>query len=122
MPWTINSEIFPIWCRGVCYSTTTSFNWFFNFLVSYTFLSLTRAVTKQGAFWIYASFGMIGFIFFYFNLPETKGKSLEDTSQLFKSNRSSVLSTATLVQSDTSDIVQNTDTREQDNRAFHLDM
>ena len=83
MPWTINSEIFPLWCRGVCYSTTTSFNWFFNFLVSVTFLTLTRAVTKQGAFWIYASFGIIGFIYFYFNLPETKGKSLEETATLF---------------------------------------
>lgn len=121
MPWTINSEIFPIWCRGVCYSTTTSFNWFFNFLVSYTFLSLTRAVTKQGAFWIYASFGMIGFFFFYFYLPETKGKSLEETSHLFKSNRSSLLSTATLVP-DTSDSAEKTDASEQDNGAFHLDM
>lgn len=96
MPWTINSEIFPLWCRGVCYSTTTSFNWFFNFLVSVTFLSLTHAVTKQGAFWIYASFGAIGFVYFYFNLPETKGKSLEDTSRLFgnESRRPSVASVA----------------------------
>ena len=96
MPWTINSEIFPLWCRGVCYSTTTSFNWLFNFLVSLTFLSLSKAATKQGAFWIYASFGAIGFVYFYFNLPETKGKSLEDTSRLFgnESRRPSVASVA----------------------------
>lgn len=94
MPWTINSEIFPLWCRGVCYSTTTSFNWLFNFLVSLTFLSLSKAATKQGAFWIYASFGAVGFVYFYFNLPETKGKSLEDTSRLFgnESRRPSVAS------------------------------
>ena len=96
MPWTINSEIFPLWCRGTCYSTTTSFNWLFNFLVSVTFLSLTRAVTKQGAFWIYGAFGALGLIFFYFNLPETKGKSLEDTSRLFgnESRRQSVVSSS----------------------------
>lgn len=87
MPWTINSEIFPTWCRGVCYSATTSVNWLSNFLVSYTFLTLARAVSKQGAFWIYALIGGIGFVFFYFNLPETKGKSLEETSRLFDNKK-----------------------------------
>jgi SP family myo-inositol transporter-like MFS transporter 13 len=88
MPWTINSEIFPLWARSVCTSTTTGFCWFFNMLVSLTFLSLTRAITKYGAFWLYATFGMFGFIFFYFNLPETKGKSMENTALLFGSANS----------------------------------
>lgn len=83
MPWTINSEIYPLWARSVCTSTTTSFCWFFNLMVSLTFLSLTRLITKQGAFWLYASFGFIGFIFFFINLPETKGMSMEDTAALF---------------------------------------
>ena len=77
MPWTINSELFPLWCRSVCYSITTAFNWFFNLLVSLTFLTLTRVITKQGAFWLYAGFGVVGFLIFLFFLPETKGRSLE---------------------------------------------
>lgn len=83
MPWTINSELFPLWCRSVCYSITTAFNWFFNLLVSVTFLTLTQVITKPGAFWLYTAFGVIGFFIFLFFLPETKGRSLEsDIGQL----------------------------------------
>ena len=77
MPWTINSELFPLWCRSTCYSITTAFNWLFNMLVSLTFLTLTKVLSKPGAFWLYAGFGAAGFIFFVFFLPETKGRSLE---------------------------------------------
>ena len=77
MPWTINAELYPLWCRSVCFSISTAFNWFFNLLISLTFLTLTRVITKSGAFWLYAGFGVVGFFVFLFFLPETKGRSLE---------------------------------------------
>ncbi|KAI1306077.1 Proton myo-inositol cotransporter [Halotydeus destructor] len=83
MPWTINSEIYPLWARSACYSTSTACCWFFNLLVSLTFLDLAKAITKYGAFYLYAGFGAIGFVYFFIALPETKGKSLEETAQLF---------------------------------------
>lgn len=83
MPWTINSEIYPLWARSTCFSLATSFNWAFNLLVSMTFLTLTEAVTKYGTFYLYAGLSSLGWIFFFFFLPETKGKSLEDVSDLF---------------------------------------
>ena len=48
-----------------------------------TFLTLINALTKYGAFFLYAaiSFGFV--IFFYIYLPETRGVSLEDTTKLF---------------------------------------
>ena len=48
MPWTVNSELYPLWCRSTCFAIATSFNWLFNFLVAMTFLSLTKALTQQG--------------------------------------------------------------------------
>lgn len=83
MPWTINSEIYPSWARSWCLSATTSVNWLFNLLVSMTFLSLTRAITKQGAFYLYATAAGLGFIYFLCVLPETKGKTLEELEDLF---------------------------------------
>lgn len=77
MPWTINSELFPLWCRSACFAVTTAFIWIFNLLISLTFLTFTKALTKPGTFWLYAFLGIVGYCVFYFFLPETKGRSLE---------------------------------------------
>lgn len=84
MPWTINSEIYPLWARTTCCSITTSMSWFFNMLISLTFLTLVRGITREGAFALYATFGVAGFIFLFFFLPETKGKNLEETYAMFR--------------------------------------
>ena len=80
LPWTINGEIYPLWARSFCYSTATSFNWLFNFAVSVSFLSLSSAITKHGSFYLYAGITVLGWIFFYFMLPETTGRTLEEAS------------------------------------------
>nr|MCH1921752.1 MFS transporter [Shewanella ferrihydritica] len=48
-----------------------------------SFLSLSNAITIAGSFYLYASIAAAGWVFMYFFLPETKGKSLEDTVKLF---------------------------------------
>lgn len=86
MPWTINSEIYPSWARSWCQSASTSVNWLSNLVVSMTFLSLTRAITKHGAFYVYAVFAILGLLYFVIVLPETRGKSLEELEDLFASD------------------------------------
>jgi sugar porter (SP) family MFS transporter len=76
--WLMISEIFPLQMRGPAMAVCTMFNWGFNFLISYTFLTLTTAITKQGAFWLYAFFGICAVIFFMTIVPETKDRSLEE--------------------------------------------
>jgi len=83
MPWTINSEIYPLWARSLGNSLATSTNWAFNLLISMTFLTLTETITKQGAFYLYTGVALLGFFIFLWLLPETKGKSLEEVEQLF---------------------------------------
>ncbi|WAR27093.1 MYCT-like protein [Mya arenaria] len=46
MPWTINSEIYPLWCRSSAISVATFTNWTFNPLVSITFITLTENLTR----------------------------------------------------------------------------
>ena len=75
--WLMISEIFPLQMRGPAMAVCTMFNWGFNFLISYTFLTLTDVLTKQGAFWLYAFFGVCAVTFFVFVVPETKDRSLE---------------------------------------------
>jgi sugar porter (SP) family MFS transporter len=76
--WLMISEIFPIQMRGPAMAVCTMFNWGLNFAISYTFLTLTTAITKQGTFWLYAFFGICALVFFYTLVPETKDRSLEE--------------------------------------------
>jgi sugar porter (SP) family MFS transporter len=76
--WLMISEIFPLQMRGPAMAVCTMFNWGFNFLISYTFLTLTDVITKQGTFWLYAFFGICAVIFFLTVVPETKDRSLEE--------------------------------------------
>jgi len=48
MPWTVNSEIYPMWARSTGNSAATFTNWIFNLAVSMSFLSLTEVLTKEG--------------------------------------------------------------------------
>lgn len=75
--WLILSEVFPLSVRGVGMSLGSLSNWLFNLIVAFTFLKLVHALSPAGAFWLYAAVGVLGLIWGYYFLPETKGKSLE---------------------------------------------
>ena len=84
LPWTINSEIYPMWARSNAVALATACNWIFNLLVSLTFLTLIDAVTQPFAFLLYAIFAFAGLLFVVFLVPETKGVSLEMVERLFE--------------------------------------
>jgi MFS family permease len=83
--WLMISEIFPLQMRGPAMAVCTMFNWGFNFLIAYTFLTLTDTLTKSGAFWLYAFFGVCAVVFFVTMVPETKDRSLEEIQTEFGS-------------------------------------
>lgn len=84
IPWTINAEIYPMHARSLGTSAATTTNWVGNVVVSSSFLYLANhALGRAGAFYLYASIGVVGWIWLYGCMPETKGLSLEEIELLF---------------------------------------
>eukprot|EP00051_Salpingoeca_urceolata_P025435 m.457646 g.457646 ORF g.457646 m.457646 type:complete len:545 (-) comp20334_c0_seq1:49-1683(-) len=83
MPWTVNSEIYPPQYRSLGNSAATAVNWTGNLVISLTFLTLCNVLTTAGAFWLYCGLAVLAWLFVYFMVPETKGKTLEEIRDLF---------------------------------------
>jgi hypothetical protein len=47
-------------------------------------LNELQAMTTYGAFWLYAGIAVLGWLWLFFKLPETRGKSLEEITKLFE--------------------------------------
>ncbi|KAF8014244.1 hypothetical protein BT93_H0165 [Corymbia citriodora subsp. variegata] len=81
--WVYSSEIFPLKLRAQGMGIGVAVNRLMNALVSMTFLSISNAMTIGGSFFMFAGISVLALVFFYFLLPETKGKSLEEIEKLF---------------------------------------
>ena len=93
--WVLISEIFPNTIRSAAVAIAVAFQWIFNFIVSSTFVPLynMRAGDMGESFghvFVYALYGIICVIaawFVYRLVPETKGKTLEEMSALWKNRK-----------------------------------
>ena len=89
VPWLVMSEIFPLRARGPATSIATMANWLLAFLVTKMYDPMVSFLTIQGTYWFFGGCSFVGFIFVYFLMPETKGKTLEEIEALFDKGRHS---------------------------------
>ncbi len=89
--WVLISEIFPNTIRGAAVAVAVAFQWIFNFIVSSTFLPMYNmslgSMENFGHAFTYGLYGVIcvlAAVFVWKLVPETKGKTLEDMSKLWK--------------------------------------
>ncbi len=76
--WTVINEIYPGEVRGRAVAVATAVNWGAAFLVSEFFLSLVKAIGQAYTFWLFACFCVIGLVWVVVDVPETRGRSLEE--------------------------------------------
>jgi MFS transporter, SP family, galactose:H+ symporter len=82
--WLMISEIYPLRIRGTAMSVASIANWGSNFLVALTFPVLLATLGGAGSFWLFAALGIVAWIFVYFRVPETKGRTLEEIEASFR--------------------------------------
>lgn len=81
--WVLISEIFPNNIRSTGVSIATFFLWLACYLLTLTFPVIMGKFGGYVAFWIYAGICVLGFLFVYFKVKETKGKTLEEIETMF---------------------------------------
>jgi SP family arabinose:H+ symporter-like MFS transporter len=83
IPWILCSEIFPTRIRGRAMSVATFVIWSSCFLVALTFPKLNDSplIGPAKTFWFYGAFSLLGLIFVWFAVPETKGRTLEEIQE-----------------------------------------
>ena len=81
--WVLIAEIFPNTIRGKAVAIAVAAQWIANFIVSSTFPSLS-AWNIGGTYMIYTIFAFLSAVFVWRLVPETKGKTLEDMSRLWR--------------------------------------
>ena len=84
--WVLIAEIFPNTIRGKAVAIAVAFQWIFNYIVSSTFPALYD-FSPMFAYSLYGIICVAAAIFVWRWVPETKGKTLEDMSKLWKKNK-----------------------------------
>ena len=84
--WVYIAELFPNTIRSQATAWAVAFQWIFNFIVSSTFVPMY----SWSPFFAYALYGvicLIAAVFVWKLVPETKGKTLEDMTALWRARK-----------------------------------
>ena len=84
--WVYMSELFPNTIRSQATAIAVSFQWISNFAVSATFVPLYN-YSHVLAYSLYGIIGLAAAIFVWKLVPETKGKTLEEITNLWRKNK-----------------------------------
>ena len=85
--WLMIAEIYPLKIRGLAEGMAATFNWGSNLLVSLTFLTLVEKLGASSTFLLYAFASVASWLFAYYLVPETKGRTLEEIEAFWRTDR-----------------------------------
>nr|KYP66736.1 putative polyol transporter 3 [Cajanus cajan] len=83
--WVYSAEIFPLRFRAQGLAVCVAVNRIANLIIITSFISIYKAITMGGLFFLLAAINALA-LWFYYTLPETKGRSLEDMETIFGGN------------------------------------
>lgn len=75
-------ELFSSDVKGIAGSLTGTLNWSLAFVVTISYPTLSQSIGISACFLIFTALSVIGTIFSFFIVPETKGKSLKEIQDM----------------------------------------
>lgn len=85
--WVIISEIYPTKVRGRGMSIATTALWLVGYLGNQLFPTMQRNLGSDGTFWCFAAGAFLTIVLVGWLVPETKGRSLEEITRFWTSER-----------------------------------
>ncbi len=89
--WVLIAEIFPNTIRGAAVAVAVAFQWIFNFIVSSSFVPMFNMHLTEGdhfghwfTYGLYGTICIVAALFVWRLVPETKGKTLEEMTTVWK--------------------------------------
>jgi SP family galactose:H+ symporter-like MFS transporter len=82
--WLLIAEIYPLKIRGLAEGRAATFNWASNLIVSLTFLTLLEKLRASSTFLLYAFASVASWLFAYYFVPETRGRTLEEIEAFWR--------------------------------------
>ncbi|MGC1967039.1 MAG: MFS transporter, partial [Candidatus Acidiferrales bacterium] len=81
--WVIISEIYPTKVRGRAMSIATTALWLVSYLGNQLFPVMQKNLGSDGTFWCFSAGALLTIILVGWLVPETKGRSLEEITELW---------------------------------------
>lgn len=85
--WVLIAEVFPNTIRGAAVAIAVAFQWIFNWIVSTSFVPMANSMGNMFTYSLYGVICILAAVFVWRLVPETKGKTLEDMSRLWRKEK-----------------------------------
>lgn len=82
IPFTVLGEIFPPNAKAAASTLSISLCFLYMYINTMCFSYMLETIGNAASFWFYGAFSYLGIVYFYFLLPETKGKSLQEIQDM----------------------------------------
>uniref|UniRef100_A0A182NAM7 Major facilitator superfamily (MFS) profile domain-containing protein n=1 Tax=Anopheles dirus TaxID=7168 RepID=A0A182NAM7_9DIPT len=89
LPFSMNAEVYPTKIRGFASGLTIFFGYTMSFIILKVYPSMVETIGNSNVFIFFGCLSVLGIVFVYFFLPETKGRTLEEIENYFRGNKTS---------------------------------
>ncbi|XP_053666955.1 facilitated trehalose transporter Tret1-like [Anopheles marshallii] len=88
LPFSMNAEVYPTKVRGLASGLTIFFGYTMSFIILKSYPTMVNVIGNENVFMFFGLVSLLGIVFVYFFLPETKGRTLQDIEDYFRGTKS----------------------------------